>query len=79
MSNRDLSAEDLQRRGRFRAETISRWEEVMRSRRLSMRSGLHLLRVSRLVTNLRGSEEVSTGNLASAVCFISFDVAEPWS
>jgi len=79
LSNRDLSAEDLQRRGRFRAETISRWEEVMRSRRLSMRSGLRLLRVSRTVADLRGSEEVSTGNLASALCFRSFDVAEPWS
>ena len=79
LSNRDLNARGLQRHGRFGAETISRWEELVHARRLSMRSGLHLLRVSRTVADLHASKKVSVGHLASALCFRSFDVAEPWS
>ena len=62
-----------------RAETISHWEDVLRARRLSMRSGLRLLRVARTVADLRASDQVTMENLASALCFRSFDVAEPWS
>ena len=79
LTNRELSAEGLQRHGRFRAETISHWEDVLRARRLSMRSGLRLLRVARTVADLRTSDQVTMEHLASALCFRSFDVAEPWS
>jgi magnesium chelatase family protein len=77
LSNRELSAQGLQRHGRFKAETICHWEEVMRSRRLSMRSGLRLLRVARTVADLHESEAVDIENLASALCFRSFDLSEP--
>ncbi len=79
LTNRELSAEGLQRHGRFKAETISHWEDVLRARRLSMRSGLRLLRVARTVADLRTSDQVTMEHLASALCFRSFDVAEPWS
>ena len=79
LSNRELSARSLERYGRFKAETISHWEEVVRTRRLSMRSGLCLLRVARTVADLQANDHVSLENLASAVCFRSFDVAEPWN
>ena len=79
LTNRELNAEGLQRHGRFRPDTIGHWEEVIRARRLSMRSGLRLLRVARTVADLRASDQVSIENLASALRFRSFDVAEPWS
>ena len=79
LTNRELNAEGLQRHGRFRPDTIGHWEEVIRARRLSMRSGLLLLRVARTVADLRASDQVSIENLASALRFRSFDVAEPWS
>ena len=79
LSNRELSARSLERYGRFKAETISHWEEVVRTRRLSMRSGLCLLRVARTVADLQANDHVSLENLASAICFRSFDVAEPWN
>ena len=31
------------------------------------------------VADLRASDQVTMENLASALCFRSFDVAEPWS
>jgi len=79
LTNRELSADALQRHGRFRAETLSRWEDVLRARRLSIRSGLCLLRVARTVADLQASEQVSVENLVSALRFRSFDVPEPWS
>ena len=79
LTNRELSAESLERHGRFKSETISHWEQVVRTRRLSMRSGLCLLRVARTVADLQANEHVSVDNLVSALCFRSFDVAEPWN
>ena len=79
VTNRELSAEALQRHGRFGAETICHWEDVIRARRLSMRSGLRLLRVARTVADLHANEQVTLEHLASALCFRAFDVAEPWT
>ena len=77
LTNRELNTEGLQHHGRFRAETICHWEEVIRARRLSTRSGLSLLRVARTVADLRASDQVTIENLISALRFRSFDVAEP--
>ena len=79
VANRELSAEKLQLHGRFRTETLSRWEDVLRVRRLSLRSGMGLLRIARTVADLQASDQVSVEDLASALRFRSFDVAEPWS
>ena len=49
----------------------------MHSRRLSLRSGLCLLRVARTVADLRDDPEVTVADLASALCFRSFDLSEP--
>ncbi len=77
LPNRELSAQQLKQHGGFRAETIEHWEEVIRARGLSMRSGLRLLRVARTVADLNASDQVNLENLASALCFRSFDTAEP--
>ena len=79
VANQELSAEKLQLHGGFRTETLSRWEDVLRVRRLSLRSGMGLLRIARTVADLRASDQVSVEDLASALRFRSFDVAEPWS
>ncbi|KZR88762.1 hypothetical protein MITS9508_01941 [Synechococcus sp. MIT S9508] len=42
-----------------------------------MRSGLRLLRVARTVGDLCASDQVSIENLAFALRFRSFDVAQP--
>jgi predicted ATPase with chaperone activity len=38
-----------------------------------------LLRIARTVADLQASDQVSVEDLASALRFRSFDVAEPWS
>ena len=75
-TNRDLDAKALYESGQFSAETIDRWEAVVHARRLSLRSGLRLLRVARSVADLRASESVDVADLASALCFRSFDLEQ---
>ncbi len=75
--NRELNAGDLSEGGGFQPDTLSRWDNVMHSRRLSLRSGLCLLRVARTVADLRDDPEVTVADLASALCFRSFDLSEP--
>ena len=72
-SNRDLTTADLKRHGAFRSETLTSWEQVLKARRLSLRSGLKLLKVSRTIADLAGQGEVTVGHLATALCFRSFD------
>ena len=71
--NRDLSTADLKRHGAFKSETLTSWEQVLKARRLSLRSGLKLLKVSRTIADLAGQGEVTVGHLATALCFRSFD------
>ena len=73
-SNRDLDAKALYECGQFSPDTIDRWDAVIQARRLSLRSGLRLLRVARSVADLRVSEMVEVPDLASALCFRSFDL-----
>lgn len=75
-SNRDLDAKALYECGQFRPDTIDRWDAVIQARRLSLRSGLRLLRVARSVADLRVSEMVEVADLASALCFRSFDLEQ---
>ncbi len=74
--NRDLGVRALHERGQFRPDTIDRWEAVIQTRRLSLRSALRLLRVARSVADLRASETVEVEDLASALCFRSFDLEQ---
>ena len=73
-TNRDLDAKALYEYGQFSPDTIDRWEAVIHARKLSLRSGLRLLRVARSVADLRASETVDIADLASALCFRSFDL-----
>ena len=75
-SNRDLDARALYEYGQFSPDTIDRWDAVIQARRLSLRSGLRLLRVARSVADLRISEMVEVADLASALCFRSFDLEQ---
>lgn len=72
-SNRDLSPADLRRHGAFQSDTLTSWEQVMSVRRLSLRSGLKLLKVSRTIADLAGERDVTVEHLATALCFRSFD------
>jgi len=71
--NRDLSTADLKRHGAFKSGTITSWEQVLKARRLSLRSGLKLLKVSRTIADLAGQRDVTVAHLATALCFRSFD------
>ena len=72
-SNRDLSISELRRHGEIKSETFASWEQVMNMRRLSLRSGLKLLKVSRTIADLAGQRDVTVEHLATALCFRSFD------
>lgn len=72
-SNRDLLPADLRRHGAFQSDTLTSWEQVMSVRRLSLRSGLKLLKVSRTIADLAGERDVTVEHLATALCFRSFD------
>lgn len=72
-SNRDLTTTDLKRHGAFKSDVLATWEQVLKARRLSLRSGLKLLKVSRTVADLAGQAEVAVEHLATALCFRSFD------
>ena len=71
--NRDLSTADLKRHGAFKSGTLTSWEQVLKARRLSLRSGLKLLKVSRTIADLAGQGDVTVEHLATALCFRSFD------
>lgn len=75
-TNRDLDAKALYECGQFSPDTIDRWDAVIQARRLSLRSGLRLLRVARSVADLRASATVEVADLASALCFRSFDLEQ---
>ena len=75
-TNRDLDAKALYECGQFSCDTIDRWDAVIQTRRLSLRSGLRLLRVARSIADLRASETVEVADLASALCFRSFDLEQ---
>ena len=72
-SNRDLSISELRRHGEIKSETFASWQQVMNMRRLSLRSGLKLLKVSRTIADLAGQRDVTVEHLATALCFRSFD------
>ena len=52
---------------------LERWEQAIRQRKLSARSGLRVLRVARTLADLRDQACISQGDLAEALCFRSFD------
>jgi magnesium chelatase family protein len=52
---------------------LERWEQAVRQRKLSARSGLRVLRVARTLADLRDQASISQGDLSEALCFRSFD------
>ena len=52
---------------------LERWEQAVRQRKLTARSGLRVLRVARTLADLRDQASISQGDLAEALCFRSFD------
>jgi len=71
--NAELSGLALGKSASGDSTVLERWEQAVRQRKLSARSGLRVLRVARTLADLRDQANISQGDLAKALCFRSFD------
>ena len=65
-NNRPLTAAELHRHGQFKADGLTLLERVIEHRRLTTRSSLQLLRVTRTIADLNGHDMVQTEAIADA-------------
>jgi magnesium chelatase family protein len=75
--NASLPAEALTDVIRLEAEAARLWEAALEQRHLSARAGMRLLRVARTIADLNGSRRVGEEEIAEALTYRSFDLAEP--
>lgn len=68
-ANRNLEPRALGEVGAITPKAMKLWEEVVRQRGLTTRSGLQLLRVSRSIADLHDRAEVDDSAIAEACCF----------
>ena len=71
--NATLTASALGSGAGLHPEILDQWEQIVSHRKLSARSGLRVLRVARTLADVRDQERISSGDLAEALCFRSFD------
>ena len=74
--NRDLSADDLLAVGAIQETGLNLWEQLVKRRSFSTRSGLQMLRVARTIADLRDSREVSPEDVAEASCYRCSDLQQ---
>ena len=72
--NRDLSADDLLEVGAIQDAGLNLWEQLVKRRSFSTRSGLQMLRVARTIADLRDSREVTPEDIAEASCYRCSDL-----
>ncbi|WP_392350774.1 YifB family Mg chelatase-like AAA ATPase [Parasynechococcus sp.] len=68
-SNSSLEAKELGEVGAIESGAMQLWEEVVRRRGLTTRSGLQLLRISRTIADLHDQARVDEDAVAEACCF----------
>ena len=73
-SNRMLSAAALHRIGGFQPDALDLWEQLIRQRGLSTRSGLQLLKVARTIADLSNQADVNRQVVAEASCYRCTDL-----
>ena len=71
--NATLTASALGSNAGLHPKVLDQWEQIVSHRKLSARSGLRVLRVARTLADLRDQACISSGDLAEALCFRSFD------
>lgn len=74
--NRDLTADDLLDVGAIQDAGLNLWEQVVKQRSVSTRSGLQMLRVARTIADLRDAREVSEEDVAEASCYRCSDLLQ---
>ena len=72
-SNAELPAASLAQALRLDAAALTLWEQAIRQRHLSARSGARLLRVARTISDLEQQERVGPAAVAEALTYRSFD------
>ena len=71
--NAELPAASLAQALRLDAAALALWEQAIRQRHLSARSGARLLRVARTISDLEQQERVGPAAVAEALTYRSFD------
>ena len=77
--NKDLTADDLLNVGAIQDAGLNLWEQVVKQRSMSTRSGLQMLRVARTIADLHDSREVSAEDVAEASCYRCADLLQQGS
>jgi magnesium chelatase family protein len=72
-ANAELPAASLAQALRLDAAALALWEQAIRQRHLSARSGARLLRVARTISDLEQQERVGPAAVAEALTYRSFD------